>query len=292
MPLMHSSTCSDIQRLADCLGEGLRSELFLTPKPGLVDLLDSGAHADLSLPLMLQSVTLVTAGYRQFADALREQASPRALVALGRAIEDQLRDRLGTNTHKGAIFLGGLLLCALPHACRNRISWSAAVAAVAQDILADHRTGNTHGARVRRQHRAGGILEEARRGLPTLFATALPTLAAARGSGFTEAESAFLVMARLMQKVDDTTTLHRGGPAGLARLRNDGRTLEKTLLQRRNPFPLLHRVNHEYRALHLTMGGVADLLAMTFALDRFQHRATAAEEAFRTGRAPARGEAG
>ena len=47
--------------LASALAEGLRWELHLTPKPGLVDREGCGAHRDLSLPLMERSVELVAA---------------------------------------------------------------------------------------------------------------------------------------------------------------------------------------------------------------------------------------
>ena len=36
-------------------------ELYLTPKPGLVDLADNGSHPDLSVPIMERSIGIVTA---------------------------------------------------------------------------------------------------------------------------------------------------------------------------------------------------------------------------------------
>lgn len=272
MPPMHSSLAFEIHRLADCLTEGLRRELFLTPKPGLVDLLDAGSHPDLSLPLMLESIEFVAQGYRTFAAALVRGCCAADLVPVGRALENRLLSTFGTNTHKGAIFLGGLLLCALAHNGGRSHHLQKAVSAVAAQILPQHHTGATHGAALRNQKAATGILGEARRGLPALFEDALPALAAARAGGWDHSQAGLAAMARLMQKVEDTTALHRCGPSGLERLRSDGARLEVFLLQKVDPAPFLLAANRDYMRLRLTMGGVADLLAMAFGLSAFHHR--------------------
>lgn len=259
-----------LSEAADCLSHGLRQELFLTPKPGLVDLLDTGSHTDLSVPLMLESIELVSAGYQEFARQLSQGASARALVTTGLALENKLFKTLGTNTHKGAIFLGGLLLCALAQAARGGTSLQAAVMEVANDLLILHDTGATSGARIRKQRSSAGILHEAGRGLPALFQTGLPALTEARQLGWDDTRVGFFVMARLMQIVEDSTTLHRAGVSGLQRLRDDGRQLETLLLTRLDPYPFLFATNKAYRTLNLTMGGVADLLAMTYAVSRIK----------------------
>ena len=55
---MNCLLLSDLELFAASLADGIRAELYLTPKPGLVDLLDNGSHADLTLPLMGRSVAL------------------------------------------------------------------------------------------------------------------------------------------------------------------------------------------------------------------------------------------
>lgn len=266
---MHSSLVFALHRLADCLTEGLRRELFLTPKPGLVDLLDSGSHPDLSLPLMMDSIGLVEQGYRTFATVLVQGGRAADLVPIGRQYESLMLERFATNTHKGAIFLGGLLLCALSRSA-GRISYlREAVSAVAAEILPGHDTGATHGARLRRAQHFAGILGEARRGLPALFDKALPAIDTARAAGENETKVGLAALACLMQHVEDTTALHRCGPLGLERLRRDGAQLETLLAQGADPWPFLLTANHEYIAMRLTMGGVADLLAMAFGLSEF-----------------------
>ena len=77
--------------------------------------------------------------------------------------------------------------------------------------------------------------------------------------------AAFRALAVLMQRVEDTTAVARCGP-GLARLRRDGAALETLLDRGEDPTPVLSTWNEEYRTMRLTMGGVADCLALVLAL--------------------------
>ncbi|PLX86050.1 MAG: 2-(5'-triphosphoribosyl)-3'-dephospho CoA synthase [Desulfuromonas sp.] len=262
-------TCSRrfaLEKLCAALTEGLRKELRLTPKPGLVDLLDSGSHRDLSFFRMLASVKMVGDFFREMASALCAGESLPRLVAIGRDAERRLLAAFGGNTHKGGIFLGGLLLSARarcagdsPEQLRH------AVRAVASEFFAFHAPEGTNGERARRELGASGIRGECLAGLPALFDVAMPAYHQGKQLGFGHEKAALLVMSRLMQSVEDTTALHRCGEAGLARLQDDGRRLEAVLLQGDSPVPLLLHLNADYRRMNLTMGGVADLLGLTFA---------------------------
>jgi len=61
--------------------------------------------------------------------------------------------------------------------------------------------------------------------------------------------------------VEDTTALHRCGHAGLAALREDGARLDAALDAGAGADFLRGR-SEAYRAMSLTMGGVADLLGV------------------------------
>jgi len=220
---------------------------------------------------MLESVEFVGEGFQIFARLLDQGATPLELVPTGRLLEKGLFDTFGTNTHKGAIFLGGLLLCAHARSIRSRTPLPEAVRETAAALLPGHDTGETNGARIRDQKGMPGILGEARRGLPALFETALPTLDEALLKGLDGTLSGLFAMARLMQVVEDTTTLHRCGATGLHRLQTDGRRLEALLLEGTSPYPFLRKTNLAYTRQRLTMGGVADLLSMSFGLFRFLH---------------------
>jgi triphosphoribosyl-dephospho-CoA synthetase len=239
---------------------GLRRELRLTPKPGLVDLEDCGSHPDLSLALMERSIRLVGA-YLEALRASVERGEPLGShVALARAAERRMLATLGANTHKGALFLGGLLVLAVDRAGpHDEAAVRRAVAEVARALAAAAPPSGTHGAVARRRHGVGGILGEAAAGLPSVFEVAVPALRAAIAYGADPDAASFLALGRLMQAVEDTTALHRCGRAGLEQLRRDGARLEQ-LVRTGAHVPFLRERNARYRRLNLTMGGVADLL--------------------------------
>lgn len=262
---MNCSVTSATEELAAALLRGLRAELSLTPKPGLVDLWDNGSHADLSLPKMLASIDLLAVYFGELIRALAARAGSGELIALGRAAEERMHARLGTNTHKGAIFLGGLLLVARFRSVGDEPeSLRSAVVEAAEEIIARLSPGASHGAAVRQSYRVGGILAEARAGLPSLFKVALPAWHQSQSDCGQPLRGSFAMLAALMQRVEDTTALHRCGPLGLERLRRDGRELELLLGRGEDPVPLLQKLNQEYRQLNLTMGGVADMLGLAF----------------------------
>jgi triphosphoribosyl-dephospho-CoA synthase len=262
---MNCLPLSPAERLAASLIKGLRAELFLTPKPGLVDACDCGSHPDLSLAKMLASIDLIADYFAELLAALAIGAGTAELVNTGRRAEKRMFAVLRTNTHKGAIFLGGLLLAArFRVTADNQSSLKSAVAAVAREVFAFSPLPASNGQAAREVYRAGGIVAEARSGLPSLFDVALPAWhQGLRTTGCTQ-RAAFFMMSRLMQTVEDTTALHRCGRAGLAQLQRDGRLLEAVLTEGFDPAPLLTKMNVEYRAMNLTMGGVADLLGVAF----------------------------
>src|SRR5580698_11368259 len=103
--------------LSELAWQSLIAEAELTPKPGLVDGRGSGSHSDLSLEMMRRSADAIAPYFTRMALASAEaqmDTSLRAVVAgIGREAEAaMLRATSGSNTHKGAIWVLGLLVCA------------------------------------------------------------------------------------------------------------------------------------------------------------------------------------
>jgi triphosphoribosyl-dephospho-CoA synthase len=223
-------------------------------------------------------------------------SSLAACIDAGRRAEARMEEAIGTNAHRGYIFLSGLVLLAAcdlvgtdgagaaakppsggsagavvglpsgdgvndpvvpPSALRR------AVVSVARGFFAADRSpgADRPGARVRGAHRLGGVRAEALAGLPSVFEVGLPAYLAARSDLAT-----FHALAVLMQSVEDTTAVSRCGVAGLARLRRDGAALQALLDRGDDPRLVLGAWNEEYRTQRLTMGGVADCLALVLAL--------------------------
>jgi holo-ACP synthase CitX len=278
------------ERLAACLVTGARVELALTPKPGLVDHHDNGSHPDLSFELMTRSIDLLPQYFDELivAFAARDPlpagglgvrdplpAALAACVEVGRRAERRMLAEIGANAHRGYIFLAGLvLLGSLDGEDRVRDGIRNVARAVGDLQAAEGSREDSHGAVVRERHALGGILGEALDGLPSVFEHGLPALRGRRASdgarrGADSDQALHYTMAVLMQAVEDTTTVFRSGPEGLSRIRHDGRQLQHLIELGQAHLPWLRELNATYRGLNLTMGGVADCLALTVALDRW-----------------------
>jgi triphosphoribosyl-dephospho-CoA synthase len=261
---------ADLETWAAALVAGATRELYLTPKPGLVDRADCGSHPDLTLAIMEQSIALVADYLAAMVRSLVSGEPFACQQRLGLEAERTLFRELGTNTHKGYVFLSGMLLIARWHAPSSDVA--ALRATLGEQAAAFFRTGGaeaTHGQRAREKYnasdKAGGVVDEAIRGYPAVFSDALPAFRRAIGQGLSEEAASFAMLARLMQTVDDTTTLHRGGAQALARLKRDGRELQ-TLIERGGDYPAyLVALNADYIGDNITLGGVADMLGLAYA---------------------------
>lgn len=102
------------------VARALLTEARLTPKPGLVDIRNSGAHRDMDLAAFERSTTAIAPWMEKFFIMGNNTAAVAAenvlvmLRPLGMACEnDMLQATNGVNTHRGAIFAFGLLSAAI-----------------------------------------------------------------------------------------------------------------------------------------------------------------------------------
>jgi triphosphoribosyl-dephospho-CoA synthase len=263
---MNSSHISEIERFADALVAGAAMELYLTPKPGLVDLADRGSHPDLTVSLMERSLHFLPRYMEDLIRSLHAGEHFPCQAEIGLRTEKAMLATLGTNTHKGYIFLSGLLLVARwrnGRACERR--FRTCIASLAGEFFMEKQQISTNGGRARGRYGAGGIVRETMEGLPSLFDEALPAYMDAFERSGSSRTASYAMMGRLMQCVEDTTALHRCGRLGLARIRRDGRRIERITAAGGDCTPFLLEINGEYCRMGLTMGGVADLMGLSYA---------------------------
>ena len=271
---MNCSSPIALEALAGALIEGARRELELTPKPGLVDRADCGSHPDLSFGLMQRSIGIVAEYLSELVISLSAGEGFAAQRAIAQRAEQRLFVELGTNTHKGYIFLSGMLLIARQRAgSADEDALRKELAALSAEFFAgtagdaSQINAATNGGRARQRFKSGGIVAEALAGYPSVFEHGLPVYRAARARAPGRGDAAsFALLARLMQTVDDTTTLHRAGPAGLARVKRDGVRLERAVIAGDDYHALLVELNRDYVRANITIGGVADLIGICYAL--------------------------
>jgi triphosphoribosyl-dephospho-CoA synthase len=263
-------------QLADLAVDVLIAEALLTPKPALVDRRGSGAHRDLDLTRLLRSARSLHGAFLQMAACAAnrdpDQALREALALLGRAGErDMLAATGGSNAHRGAIWVIGLLVAA------RAISGPAAapreVAALAGRITAfpDRHAPlqDSHGAQVRRRYGVHGARGEARAGFPHVVDLGLPALWSARANGADENCARLDALMAIMASLDDTCLLHRGGLPALQAAQCGARAvLAAGGSSSAEGFRALLRLDADLLARHASPGGCADLLAACLFLDR------------------------
>ena len=154
---------------AETLGEmaenALLAEVHFTPKPGLVDEANNGAHRDMDVPLFERSAHALRPCFEEFVRLGIQGASPAALQQAGvRAEQAMFAATGGVNTHKGAIYSGALLLHAAGRLLSGEEEGNLCELA-AQTAAAIPAPTGTHGAAVRAC--CGGIRTEAVSGYPT-----------------------------------------------------------------------------------------------------------------------------
>lgn len=240
-----------IDKIASMAVQALCDEARLTPKPGLVDSVNSGAHTDMDIGLMLKSAESLSDFFRKTAaagyDALPD--CPEKLREYGiEAEETMLAATGGVNTHRGAIFSLGLLCAA---ACAH-LSGNGDVFMYAGSLASRIKPSdrNSHGERVKTNYGAKGARGEAVNGFPTVR-RAVDMLR--------NGESELTVLLSLIAETEDTNILWRGGSEGLAFLRGSAENILAEPESERER--LVRALDGECIRRNLSPGGAADLLA-------------------------------
>jgi triphosphoribosyl-dephospho-CoA synthase len=275
---------ADDLALAGAAVASMHDELKVYPKPGLVSPVDSGAHADMDFDLMCRSADSLLQPFAALAAAGRQALSfDGSLAPLGVEAERQmLRATGGVNTHRGAIFSIGLVVAAIARARHAAMPVSAEVIQTVLrrewgSALEAHALGgevaSSHGALVRRKTGAGGARDEAARGFPSIFEVGVPACRQAMASGL-EANAVHVhTLFTLMEAVDDTTVLYRGGADAGSFVRGAAAEfLAAGGCYREGWFDRAEQLHRTFIARNLSPGGCADLLAATLLVVRCSDR--------------------
>lgn len=215
----------------------LLAEVELTPKPGLVDAANSGAHQDMDISTFRHSAAAL-AGY--FAEAERIGADLPLLRQAGIQAEHAMYAATGgVNTHKGAIFSLGLLVA-------TGGDRAAAAELAAQTLGEQTRVAGVGGARA-----------EAAAGFPH----AVVGLREFQRSG-----SWHRGLVAIMAQNEDSNLVARGGEAALREVQAWASDLVATELAEADFVEQLRLADAQFTAKNWSPGGSADLLAVAIFL--------------------------
>lgn len=258
LPLVpHTTVPYLVSRLAT---DALRQELDTTPKPGLVDCADSGAHTDMDYVTMSRSIQAIHPYFTQLALAGFSKTLPQAdaLRQLGLEAEKaMLAATGGVNTHKGALFSMGLTIVAATHLLFNQKSINATdlQATITQLALRFEQPSGTHGHQVLAQNKVNGALASAQNGYQQLFSHWLPYYSGLNSDPQRLHKTLLLIMSML----DDTNVAYRKGADEMKHVKDEARALL-------DDFSLakLSQMNSDFTARNISPGGCADMLSLTF----------------------------
>lgn len=238
--------------IAHLATQALQAELDTTPKPGLVDKDNNGAHRDMDYAMMQLSINtlhpyFVRLALLGFADTLPSHTSIRdAGIEAEKAM---LAATNGVNTHKGALFSMGLAVVAAAYeekkaAANKKVrgkeerkeergkereegylsSLQLTIKALAASFPD---TSGTHGSKAKQLSNGTttikGALDNAREGYEKLFAEWLPFYNERRKNH--DAHALHKTLLRIMCDLDDTNVIYRTNVATAEEVKQEARAL-------------------------------------------------------------------
>lgn len=247
--------------VADLAERALRLELDTTPKPGLVDRRDNGAHKDMDYALMSKSISALRPYLTRLAVESAKDIDPAKIKEIGiEAEKAMLKATGGVNTHKGALFCIGLSVAVASYLASTTgsveaYSFKELVSRAASEIPSAR---GTHGAEAKRSFKAVGALENARAAYPELFTDWLPYYRSLEGDPF----RCHKTLLHIMTTLDDTNILHRRGAEGLAHAEAEAARLLEDFSESG-----LSSLNKDFIRENISPGGSADMLSLTIFIE-------------------------
>lgn len=256
---------TDPYLIAHLACDAMRAELHTTPKPGLVDRIDNGAHQDMDLALMDKSIDalqpyFVKLALEGFACGEHYEV-PDAQTVRNIGIEAEhamLTATGGVNTHRGALFAMGLTtLAASWCTARDIVVSSKQLRELIMQVAEQFQpTAGTHGNEAVNAHHVTGALDLAKAGYEQLFKEWLPAYRDFLAEDASTASHRLLLL--IMSQLDDTNVIHRVGYDQAQQVKQEA----KALL---NDYSTagMEQMNREYIARNVSPGGSADMVALT-----------------------------
>ena len=268
----------------------LMAEVGATPKPGLVDRHDSGAHTDMNYATFEDSTTAIVPYLTQMFErgisweskdfnALFESIRPigvEAEKAMFAATE-------GVNTHKGMIFSMGTIAAAAGLFYTRHKQFDAEKILMLSGYLCydamrkdfqkiDRKNPKTNGELLYLRYSTKGIRGEAQKGFPSVRTVSLPAMRAAFLAGQTENEAYLNTLLTLMANVDDTNVLSRTNTVVQGYVKSEAAQLLKIGgASTPKGMEALKKLNQKFIHMNVSPGGCADLLAVTILLYRLEN---------------------
>lgn len=259
-------------------------EVAATPKPGLVDRDNQGAHRDMDFYTFQSSAVSLNQFFEEFTllGIQNRFRPPEQVLALIRPVGIQAEEVMmaatgGVNTHKGMIFSLGIFCCVLGYLKGNQIPFSQEAftetcrkmtCRVLEDfegITPDN--AKTPGERLYALHGITGIRGEASKGYPTVFQVALPAFRGYKSQGLSPNDAGILTLLHIIAGFEDTNIIARSDYETMTQIRCQIQELLDSGLEHRDYISIIRKLDQEFIQKNISPGGSADILALTYFMD-------------------------
>lgn len=240
-------------------------EVSLHPKFGLVTKESSGSHKDMNYYTFMKSKDAIEEGLREYIkEGFNEQLDINELIQIGKNTEQAMfQATRNINTHKGLIFLLGLLL---PNITKMLYygdqNIQSNIQKLSEQVIKDyydtiiHKRVLSHSDIIYLKYGVKGIRDEALNGLPLLFK-----------KKNRHHDLDYLIF--YMSELNDTTIIHKTDLETLKQVHKD----MKSLLQKGgylNNELEVYKLTKQYMKKNISPGGSADYLVCQFIYDEVQ----------------------
>ena len=263
------------RRIGALAAKALLYEVCITPKPGLVDRNNSGAHRDMDIFTFMASTAALQPYFTdcvkigmETRDLPPEETFQKIRLQGMLAEREMLRQTGGVNTHKGAIFTMGLACAAAGRLnsleAEQLLSQCAAMTRglTAKDFQnVTPESARTAGEKLYAAYGITGIRGQAEAGFPAVKKFGLPVLRQGLELGLDFDRAGAGALLAILAHTDDTNLISRSD-------RETQQNTSKSLaaLLEKDPYPAwetLAELDRQFTERNLSPGGSADLLALT-----------------------------
>lgn len=271
--------------LCEAAVSGMLLEVSTTPKPGLVDRNNSGAHRDMDFNLFMRSTASISFYMYEFAKAgFNHKGDLKELIykikPIGiKAEENMFKETHGVNTQKGIIYLMGLVCSASGFLIKqgkpfNSEDICSAVSNICKAQVEDEfksiskKEKLSSGERIYLKYGIKGVRGEAAKGLLCVALKGLPFLKEGLLRGLSLNDSMVQSLIGIMSLVEDTTVISRHNTDVLY---NFVHIKAKEALGLGGMFTkegkeAITEMDKLFIEKNISPGGAADLLAVTYAI--------------------------
>ncbi len=261
--------------------KSLLYEVSCYPSPGLVSPISTGAHNDMDYYTFIDSISEIGPLFEEIMEISMSEIPINKLLSTIRPIGISIEDVMFTttkkiNTHKGLIFLLGVVAASVSKAFYNNLPFNSVpniIKEMSSNLIENElhsknsKNTTTYGEKIFKKYGITGVRGEVEKGLPTVFNHSLPFYE--KHSNIKTNQRLYLTLICIMSYCEDSTLLHRHNINVLEEVNKRSMEILDSMKYKDLNFieEEISKLDKEFSERKISPGGSADLLAVTVFLD-------------------------